>query len=61
MDKSVTIGVRAVLVTAVVLLALLAAYLLGGAGDGQASATRADNADGAEGATTPRTMTGRTR
>ena len=54
MDKTVTMSLKGLLLTVVVLLALLTAYLLGGAGQPEASATRADDKDGSP---APHTMT----
>lgn len=54
MDKSVTMSVKGLLLCVVVLLALLTAYLLGGAGDNGAVAARGTDSDGA---TPGRTMT----
>ena len=53
MDKTVTMSVKGLLLTVLVLVALLTAFLLGGAGKSQASATRADTKDGPS---APRTM-----
>lgn len=55
MDRSVTLSVKGMLTAAVVLLGLLAAYLLGGAGDPPGTAAVA--ATGAESADAPRTLT----
>ncbi|WP_067431921.1 SIMPL domain-containing protein [Nocardioides jensenii] len=46
MDKSVTISVKGVLLAGAVLVAMLAAYLVGGAGSGPGGTARADDGDG---------------
>ncbi|KRF16258.1 SIMPL domain-containing protein [Nocardioides sp. Soil796] len=47
MDKSVTLSVKGILLAGLVLLALVTAYLLGGAGDSPGTTARADEGDGA--------------
>jgi uncharacterized protein YggE len=57
MNGNVTIGVRSILATGVVLLGLVAAYLLGSAGGGAAPARAAEQATAAPVAAADRTLT----